>query len=44
MDRRYYRTGQFALEADVSIRTLRYYDKEGFRHLAAQRSGLPLIY
>ncbi|HEY0070456.1 MAG TPA: MerR family transcriptional regulator [Chloroflexia bacterium] len=29
MDRRLYRTGQFASKASVSIRTLRYYDKEG---------------
>lgn len=29
MDRRLYRTGQFARKASVSIRTLRYYDKEG---------------
>lgn len=29
MDRRYYRTGQFARKAAVSIRTLRFYDKEG---------------
>ena len=29
MDQRFYRTGQFARKAAVSIRTLRYYDKEG---------------
>jgi MerR family transcriptional regulator, thiopeptide resistance regulator len=29
VDRRFYRTGQFARKADVSLRTLRYYDKEG---------------
>ena len=29
MDQHYYRTGQFARKAAVSIRTLRYYDKEG---------------
>ena len=29
MDQRLYRTGQFAQKASVSIRTLRYYDKEG---------------
>lgn len=29
MDRKYYRSGQFARKAEVSIRTLRYYDKEG---------------
>ncbi len=29
MDQRYYRTGQFARKASVSIRTLRYYDQEG---------------
>ena len=29
MDQRLYRTGQFARKAAVSIRTLRYYDREG---------------
>src|SRR5215207_3727964 len=29
LDQRLYRTGQFARKASVSIRTLRYYDKEG---------------
>lgn len=29
MDQRLYRSGQFARKASVSIRTLRYYDKEG---------------
>lgn len=29
MDQHYYRTGQFARKAAVSIRTLRYYDQEG---------------
>ena len=29
MDRRFYRAGQFARKAAVSIRTLRYYDQEG---------------
>jgi DNA-binding transcriptional MerR regulator len=29
LDRQLYRTGQFARKASVSIRTLRYYDKEG---------------
>jgi MerR family transcriptional regulator, thiopeptide resistance regulator len=29
LDRRYYRTGQFARKAAVSLRTLRFYDKEG---------------
>lgn len=29
MDQRFYRTGQFARKASVSIRTLRYYDQEG---------------
>lgn len=29
MDQHHYRTGQFARKASVSIRTLRYYDKEG---------------
>ena len=29
MDKRLYRTGQFARKASVSISTLRYYDKEG---------------
>ena len=29
MDKHLYRTGQFARKASVSIRTLRYYDKEG---------------
>ncbi len=29
MDQRFYHTGQFAHKASVSIRTLRYYDKEG---------------
>ncbi len=29
MDQQYYRTGQFARKADVSIRTLRFYHREG---------------
>ncbi|HEX7022358.1 MAG TPA: MerR family transcriptional regulator, partial [Trueperaceae bacterium] len=29
MGRRFYRTGQFAKKAAVSVRTLRYYDKQG---------------
>ena len=29
LDQRFYKTGQFARKASVSIRTLRYYDKEG---------------
>jgi MerR family transcriptional regulator, thiopeptide resistance regulator len=29
LGQRYYRTGQFAQKASVSVRTLRYYDKEG---------------
>jgi DNA-binding transcriptional MerR regulator len=29
LDQHYYRTGQFARKASVSIRTLRYYDQEG---------------
>ncbi|MEO6457261.1 MAG: MerR family DNA-binding transcriptional regulator [Chloroflexia bacterium] len=28
MEQRFYRTGQFARQASVSIRTLRYYDQE----------------